>query len=88
MTDESPNATERPEGRPDPIEWGDIREPGSYLHLATGLIARVYAEDVARAAADGGGRGGGSVVLLAPNPGAPMAALREIAERHGFRMSA
>ena len=28
-------------------EWQDVRDAGCYLHLASGLIARVYAEDVA-----------------------------------------
>ena len=82
MSDES-----LPEVSLDQMEWCEIREPGCYLHIASGLVARVYAEDVAGAKADRQGHGGGRVVRLLPNPGAPLAMLREIAEHHGFRMN-
>jgi hypothetical protein len=70
------------------LEWDEVRTPGSYLHLASGLIARVYAEDLDPRATNAAMRGGGAVVRLLPNPGAPMALLREIATRHGFRVNA
>lgn len=67
------------------LEWHDIREAGCYLHVATGLVARVYLEDLA--AGQGGPRsaGGGTVVRLDGNPGTPMPHLRHIAERHGLK---
>ena len=69
-------------------EWQDVRDAGCYLHLASGLIARVYAEDVAPGTTGDDRAGGGTVVRLDPNPGAPMEHLRRIAERHGLRLSA
>lgn len=86
MSDESPHRAAPAPERLGRMEWSDIREPGIYLHIASGLIARVYAEDVAAVGTRAGGLGGGPVVRLVPNPSAPMAVLREIAERHGLRV--
>lgn len=69
------------------MDWSEIQEPGSYLHLASGLIARVYAEDLASAGSHRGVPGGGPVVRLLANPGAPITALREIAEHLGLRVN-
>ncbi len=69
------------------MDWSDIREPGSYLHLTTGLIARVYPEDLPVAASHPGVARGGPVVRLLPNPGAPLAVLREIAARYGLTVN-
>lgn len=77
-----------PRGPLERMDWSEIREPGSYLHVASGLIARVYPEDVADTTERHAGAGGGPVVRLLPNPGAPMAVLREIAERHGLQVNA
>lgn len=69
------------------MDWNQISEPGSYLHIATGLIARVYPEDLAAPLAHRENECGGLVVRLLSNPGAPISVLREIGERHGFRVN-
>ena len=28
------------------MTWEEIREPGCYLHLASGLLARIFAEEI------------------------------------------
>ena len=69
------------------VEWDEIRAPGCYLHLATGLLARVYAEDLANRS-PGIASGGGRCVRLSENPGATMAQLREVAAKHGLEVNA
>lgn len=69
------------------LEWNEVREPGCYLHVSTGLLARVYAEDLEVVHAQWNGAGGGVVVRLDPNPGAPLGRLREIASHHGLSLS-
>lgn len=69
------------------VDWDDIRSPGCYLHLATGLLARMYAEDLARRPQRLGGTGG-CCVRLSPNPGESMPQLREIAAKHGLEVNA
>lgn len=66
------------------LDWSEIRAPGAYLHLASGLLARVYEDDVNAHARTGGGR----CVRLSENPGMPLAKLREIAADHGFEVNA
>jgi hypothetical protein len=70
-------------GRLPELEWNEISEPGCYLHLASGLLARLFPEDVrdGRHAAEATTHN--RVVRLADDPGAPLAALRLLAERHG-----
>ncbi len=87
MTDAPRYGSEQRDTRLERMEWNEIHEPGSYLHLASGLIARVYAEDIAVARAHLDHREGGSVVRLLPDPGAPMVVLQAIAERHGLRVA-
>ncbi len=69
------------------VEWEEIDAPGSYLHLATGLLARVYAEDLENRPKGHGGNGG-RCVRLSANPGAAMTQLREIAASHGLKVNA
>lgn len=68
------------------MEWGDIREPGSYLLVSSGLIARIYAEDIP-GFEERPRRAAGTVVRLLSNPRAPLGLLREIAERHGYQVN-
>jgi len=67
------------------LEWSDIREPGCYLHLGSGLLARVSEEELAEI----GHRGGmaGRVARLADNPHLPLTTLRLTAMRFGYRVS-
>jgi hypothetical protein len=71
-------------GRLPELEWNEITEPGCYLHLGSGLLARMFPETI---------RGGRHVVQtavpnrvarLAEDPGAPLTALRLLAGRHGY----
>ncbi len=72
---------------PESMEWCQVCEPGSYLHLSSGLVARVYAEDLEAGRSRHEHAGGGVVVRLDSNPGAPMTRLRTIAAQRGLRMT-
>lgn len=78
-----PSSLDRP-GVLAAMDWSEVREPGSYLHLASGLIARVYPEELS--ASPDRPAGVGAVVRLDANPHAAIAALREIAHRHGHQV--
>lgn len=66
------------------LDWDEISEPGCYLLVSSGLLARVYPEE-ARAKRQGPHSGAGArVVRLSTNPGDPLQALRAIAEHHGY----
>lgn len=69
------------------VNWSDIDQPGSYLHIASGLIARIHPEEISGYRIRQPGSGVGPVVLLERNPNAALSVLREIAERHGYRVS-
>ncbi|MFN8587418.1 MAG: hypothetical protein U0704_06410 [Candidatus Eisenbacteria bacterium] len=66
------------------MDWSEIRSPGAYLHLASGLLARVYDGDVEERPRGGGGR----FVKLSDNPGLPLEKLRAIAAQHGLEVNA
>lgn len=86
-----PHDSDRPRDSREPplerFEWHEVRAEGCYLHLASGLVARIYGEDLASGEARRE-TGGGPVVLLDANPGAPMEHLRRVAARHGLRCTA
>jgi hypothetical protein len=68
------------------MDWAEVQEPGCYLHLATGLLARIRAGEIdGNAHATNGG--GGPVARLSGNPEAPLAALRAIAQRSSYRVN-
>ena len=67
-------------GRPAVLAWCDIRQPGCYLHLPSGLLARVFTTEAA-ALNQGSGPRGGTAVQLDPDPATPVSVLREIAGR-------
>lgn len=71
---------------PQEMTWLEISEPGSYLHVESGLIARIHPEELAGHRVLQRGIGVGTVVLLLPNPNAPIQVLRQIAQRHGYRV--
>jgi hypothetical protein len=85
MSVDGPSVGERPQaGRLPELEWNEIAEPGCYLHLASGLLARMFPETIQ------GGRHAvqtaapNRVARLAEDPGAPLTALRLLAARHGY----
>lgn len=66
------------------LDWDEISEPGCYMLISSGLLARVY-PDEARARRQGPrSMAGARVVKLSNNPGDPLQTLRAIAERHGY----
>lgn len=67
------------------FDWNDIEEPGCYLHLPSGLLARVSSEELAPLPPRTSS--GGRVIRLSANPGAPLAELREIARTHALPIS-
>lgn len=67
------------------MPWERIREPGCYVHLPSGLLARLSLEDLADFAT--GTRSGGTAVRLSTDPGTAIDRLREIARRHGLPIS-
>jgi hypothetical protein len=73
-----------PVQRVDEMDWSDVREPGCYLHLSTGLLARVRAADAATMCQGDGY--GGQVARLSANPEAPIALLRAVAARSSYRV--
>lgn len=68
------------------LSWAEVREPGCYLHQATGLLSRIGPDEVAerdfRFEPDLEQR----VVRLSEQPSAPLSQLRRIAEAHGLRV--
>ncbi len=66
---------------PSVLTWGEIRDPGCYLHLPSGLLARIFSREVAPGAQEGGSPSG-AAVKLSNDPSAPLGLLRDIARRH------
>lgn len=60
------------------LDWGQIDEPGCYLHLPSGLLARVFAREDSPARRESSARGG-VAVRLSSDPHTPLDRLREIA---------
>ena len=68
------------------LEWDDIREPGCYLMIASGLLARIYPEDLFGDRGAGLRGNGTRVVMLSENPRLPVGSLRNIAEQRSYRV--
>lgn len=73
----------RTEFRPLPeMYWDEIRDPGCYLHLASGHLARIHAEDLNPSGAPA------TPILrmarLSPDPETPLERLRAIARAHRY----
>lgn len=74
--------------RLDLMDWSEIHEAGCYLHVASGLLARIEAEDLEDDRRGAGhDRPGGLVVRLSSNPRAPIQLLRLVARSHGYEMN-
>ena len=67
------------------IPWERIREPGCYVHLPSGLLARLSLDDLA--SRPEGRRSGGTAIRLSTDPGTAIDRLREIALRNGVPIS-
>lgn len=66
------------------LDWDEISEPGCYLLVASGLLARIYLDEIRHGYQGPPSKAGARVVRLSNNPGDPLQALRAIAERHGY----
>ena len=68
------------------MEWDDISEPGCYLMIASGLLARVHPEDLSSDRPAGLKGTGTRVVMLSDNPRLPLGSLRTIAIQGNYRV--
>ncbi len=66
------------------LDWAEISEPGCYLLISSGLLARIYPDEVRARRRGPRSRAGARVVKLSDNPGDPLQTLRSIAERHDY----
>lgn len=66
------------------LDWNEISEPGCYLHLASGLLARMSAETIAGGRREARADFANRVVKLTGDPETSLAALRILAARHGY----
>jgi hypothetical protein len=66
------------------LDWGQIKEPGCYLHVSTGLLARIFAEELERERPSNPSMSSMQVAKLATDPLTAVATLRAIASRHGY----
>ena len=83
---ESTHRTNDAAGRLPELDWEEIAEPGCYLLIASGLLARIY-PDEARARRRGARSAAGArVAKLSDNPGDPLQGLRATARRHGYQV--
>ena len=68
------------------LSWAEVREPGCYLHQATGLLTRIGPDEVAERELRFESDLEQTVVRLSEQPSAPLSHLRRIAEAHGLRV--
>jgi hypothetical protein len=69
--------------------WKDIRLPGCYLLIASGQLARVPPEGIGPAGSpliSLSSRGDCRVARVSNNPAEPLAVLRAIASKRGYRV--
>lgn len=66
------------------LDWGDISDPGCYLMLSSGLLARVHPEDLPPDRRHPRRGGGPRVAKLSSNPREPIVVLRQVATRSRY----
>jgi hypothetical protein len=66
------------------IDWKDVRDPGSYLHVSTGMLMRFFPEESGAESAQEGSDPATPMVKLSSDPQAPLATLRAIAVWYGY----
>jgi hypothetical protein len=83
-------AARRSSDEPEPLlelDWGEITEAGCYLLVATGLLARVHADEAETRRKAPRSLTGARVARLSSNPSDPLQLLRTIAESHHYPVS-
>ena len=83
-TDGAADRAEDSPGRLVELDWDEVSESGCYLLVASGLLARLYLEELRARRQGSYSKAGARVVKLSDNPGDPLQTLRAIAERHGY----
>ncbi len=68
------------------LKWAEVREPGCYLHPATGLLCRIGPDEAAEREPRFEGGIDQTVIRLSDHPSAPLEQLRRVAEAHGLRI--
>jgi len=68
------------------LEWDDISEPGCYLMIDSGLLARIHPEDLLRNPGTRGSGTGARVAMLSDNPRLALGSLRVIAIQSHYRV--
>ncbi|OGT28379.1 MAG: hypothetical protein A2Z17_05585 [Gammaproteobacteria bacterium RBG_16_66_13] len=75
--------------QPLPVEMDGtaIREPGCYLHIASGLLTRIYQDDLGTDNPGHALSDAGQVARLSGDPDTPLNLLRIVASRHRYRVN-
>ncbi len=69
------------------MDAAQIREPGCYLHLSSGMLARIFEADLRDASGLSAWVGAGRMVRLSPQPETSVFVLRRTAAIHDYPVS-
>jgi hypothetical protein len=64
------------------LDWNDMQEPGCYLHIPSGTLMRVYADELDTVSDMP--QGAMRMVRLSRDPRTSLLRLRDTADRHGY----
>jgi hypothetical protein len=70
----------------DEMDWEEISEPGCYVHIGSGLLARVYQQDLRPSRSERAASGRNQVARLSKDPETGLDELRAIAARHRYHV--
>ncbi len=68
------------------LSWAEVREPGCYLHQASGMLTRLGPDEVAERESGSAWASDQPVIQLSARPSEPLEELRRIAGAHGLRV--
>ena len=83
MDNSGDGTTDQPDQHPE-LDWDEISEPGCYLMVGSGLLARVHPDEVESIRNAVGGGAGARVAKLSANPREPLLVLRSLAARRHY----
>jgi hypothetical protein len=66
------------------MDWKDVRDPGSYLHISTGMLMRFFPEESESKSPKSDSDPPTPMVKLSGDPQAPLSTLRAIAVWYGY----